>query len=69
MLPQAVEGALTVLVLYHAVRRLAGPLAGLVASVMLAASPATMTLDRGNIPDTLMVLLLVLAADSTVTPS
>ena len=37
------------------------------ASVILAASPATMTLDRGNIPDSLMVLLLVLAADSTVT--
>ena len=67
MLPQAVEGALAVLVLYHAVRRLAGPLAGLVASIILAASPATMTLDRGNIPDSLMVLLLVLAADSTVT--
>ena len=67
MLPQAVEGALTVLVLYHAVRRLAGPLAGLAACVVLAASPATMTLDRGNIPDSLMILLLVLAADSTVT--
>ena len=67
MLPQAVEGALTVLVLYHAVRRLAGPLAGIVAAVVLAASPATMTLDRGNVPDTLMVLLVVLAADSTVT--
>jgi len=67
MLPQAVEGALTVLVLYHAVRRLAGPLAGIGAAVVLAASPATMTLDRGNIPDTLMILVLVLAADSTVT--
>ncbi|MGO9855069.1 MAG: ArnT family glycosyltransferase [Acidimicrobiales bacterium] len=67
MLPQAVEGALTVLVLYHAVRRLAGPLAGIVAAVVLAASPATMTLDRGNVPDSLMVLLVVLAADSTVT--
>lgn len=67
MLPQAVEGAITVLVLYHAVRRLAGPLAALTASVVLAASPSTMTLDRGNIPDSLMILLLVLAADSTVT--
>ena len=54
------------LVLYRVVRRLAGPLAGLTASVVLAASPATMTLDRGNIPDSLMILLLVLAADSTV---
>jgi 4-amino-4-deoxy-L-arabinose transferase-like glycosyltransferase len=67
MLPQAAEGVLTVLVLYHTVRRLAGPPAALVASVVLAASPATMTLDRGNIPDSLMILLLVLAADSTVT--
>jgi 4-amino-4-deoxy-L-arabinose transferase-like glycosyltransferase len=67
MLPQAIEGALTVLVLYRAVRRLAGPVAGLVAGVVLVASPATTTLDRGNIPDSLMILLLVLAADSTVT--
>ncbi len=67
MLPQAVEGALTVLVLYHAVRRLVGPLGGMAAAVVLAASPATMTLNRGNIPDSLMILLLVLAADSTVT--
>jgi 4-amino-4-deoxy-L-arabinose transferase-like glycosyltransferase len=71
LLPQAVEGALTVLVLFRAVRRLAGPAtgpaAGLVAAVVLAASPATVTLDRGNIPDTLMILFLVLAADSTVT--
>jgi 4-amino-4-deoxy-L-arabinose transferase-like glycosyltransferase len=67
MLPQAVEGALTVLVLFHAVRQLAGPLAALAAATVLAASPATTTLDRGNIPDSLMILLLVLAADATVT--
>ncbi len=67
MAPQAVEGALTVLVLFHAVRRLAGPAAALIAAFVLAASPATMTLDRGNIPDSLMILLVVLAADSTVT--
>ena len=67
MLPQAVEGVLTVLVLFHAVRRLAGPTAALIAAFVLAASPATVTLDRGNIPDSLMILLVVLAADSTVT--
>jgi len=67
LLPQAAEGALTVLVLYHAVQRLAGPVAGLMASVVLAASPAAVTLDRGNVPDTLMILFLVLAADSVVT--
>jgi 4-amino-4-deoxy-L-arabinose transferase-like glycosyltransferase len=67
VLPQVIEGALTVLVLYHAVRRLAGPVAGLLAAGILAISPATVALNRGNIPDTLMILLAVLAADATVT--
>jgi 4-amino-4-deoxy-L-arabinose transferase-like glycosyltransferase len=65
-LPQAVEGILTVLVLYRAVRRLAGPGPGVAAAFVLAISPATVTLDRGNISDTLLVLLLVLAANSVV---
>ena len=43
------------------------PEAGIAAAVVLALSPAAVTLNRGNIPDTLMILLLVLAADSTVT--
>jgi 4-amino-4-deoxy-L-arabinose transferase-like glycosyltransferase len=67
VLPQVVEGALTVLVLYHAVRRLAGPAAGLLAAGILAISPATVALNRGNISDTLMILLAVLAADAIVT--
>jgi 4-amino-4-deoxy-L-arabinose transferase-like glycosyltransferase len=65
VLPQVVEGVLTVLVLYRAVRRLAGPAAGLVAAAVLAASPVTVALNRGNIADTLMTLLLVLAAGAT----
>jgi 4-amino-4-deoxy-L-arabinose transferase-like glycosyltransferase len=64
-LPQAIEGVLTVLVLYRAIRRLSGPLAGLVAAAVLAASPATVGLNRGNVSDSLMVLLLVCAADAT----
>ncbi|HEV8064409.1 MAG TPA: glycosyltransferase family 39 protein, partial [Acidimicrobiales bacterium] len=67
VLPQVIEGALTVLVLYRAVRRLASPMAGLAASAALVISPATVTLNRGNIPDTLMILLLTLAADACVT--
>jgi 4-amino-4-deoxy-L-arabinose transferase-like glycosyltransferase len=63
-LPQAVEGVLTVLVLYRAVSRLAGPAAGLIAALAIAVSPATVALNRGNISDSLMILLLVLAADS-----
>jgi 4-amino-4-deoxy-L-arabinose transferase-like glycosyltransferase len=66
VLPQVVEGMLTVLVLYRAVRRLAGPGAGLVAAVVLAGSPVVILLDRGNISDSLLILLLVLAADATI---
>jgi 4-amino-4-deoxy-L-arabinose transferase-like glycosyltransferase len=65
-LPQVLEGSLTILVLFRTVRRLAGPAAGLIAAAVLAFSPAVVALDRGNISDTLLVLLLVLAADSTV---
>jgi 4-amino-4-deoxy-L-arabinose transferase-like glycosyltransferase len=67
VLPQVIEGGLTILVLYHAVRRLAGPAAGLLAAGILAISPATVSLNRGNVPDTLMILLVVLAADAVVT--
>ena len=64
ILPQVVEGVLTVLILHHAVSRLAGPAAGLIAALIAAASPATVALNRGNISDSLMILLLVLAADA-----
>ena len=65
VLPQVAEGVLTVLILYRAVRRLAGPVAGLAAAVVMAASPVVVMLDRGNISDSLLILLLVLAADAT----
>ena len=67
LLPQVVEGVLSVLVIYRIVRRLSGPAAGLVAAVILALSPAAVALNRGNISDTLMILLLLLGANSTVT--
>ena len=65
VLPQVVEGVLTILVLYRAVRRLAGPAAGLTAAVVLAVTPITVLLSRGNVSDSLLILLLVLAADAT----
>ncbi len=64
VLPQAIEGVLTVLFLYRAVQRLAGQAAGLIAAAVLVVSPATVALNRGNISDSLMILLLVLAADA-----
>jgi 4-amino-4-deoxy-L-arabinose transferase-like glycosyltransferase len=65
VLPQAIEGTLTVLVLYRAVRRVGGAGAGLVAAAALATTPVTILLNRGNISDSLLILLLVLAADAT----
>lgn len=67
ILPQIIEGTVSVLVLYRAVRRLAGYPAGVIAAAVVAVTPATVALDRGNISDSLLVLLLVLAANSTVT--
>jgi 4-amino-4-deoxy-L-arabinose transferase-like glycosyltransferase len=64
VLPQIVEGVLTILVLYRAVRRLAGPAAGVAAAAALAASPVTVALSRGNVSDSLLILLTVLAADA-----
>jgi 4-amino-4-deoxy-L-arabinose transferase-like glycosyltransferase len=64
VLPQVIEGTLTVLLVYRVVRRAAGPGAGLIAAAILALSPATVALNRGNISDTLMILLVVLAADA-----
>ncbi len=66
VLPQVIEGMLTVLVLYRAVRRVGGAGAGLVAAAVMACSPIVILLDRGNISDSLLILLLVLAADATI---
>jgi len=65
-MPQVVAGAITVLVLYRVVRVLAGAKAGLVAAFIMAASPVTALVNRGNVSDSLLVLLTVLAADATV---
>jgi 4-amino-4-deoxy-L-arabinose transferase-like glycosyltransferase len=69
VLPQVVEGTLTVLVLYRAVRRVAGTGAGLLAAGALAVTPVTILLNRGNISDSLLILLLVLAADAATDAS
>ncbi len=65
-LPQVIAGALTILVLYRVVRLLAGPTAGLVAALIMGASPITALLNRGNVSDSMLVLLTVLAADATL---
>jgi 4-amino-4-deoxy-L-arabinose transferase-like glycosyltransferase len=63
-LPQAVEGVLTVPFLFRAVRRLAGPLAAICAAGVGALTPAVVALDRGNVSDSLLILMLVIAMDA-----
>ncbi len=62
LLPQALEGALTVAILFLAVRRSFGPLAALIAGLVMALTPAAVLIFRFNNPDALLVLLLVAAA-------
>ncbi|MFE1771044.1 glycosyltransferase family 39 protein [Streptomyces sp. NPDC059008] len=64
VLPQVLEGLLAVWALHRIVRAWAGPRAGLLAALVLTLTPVTVVLDRHTIPDTLLVLLLVLAAGS-----
>jgi 4-amino-4-deoxy-L-arabinose transferase-like glycosyltransferase len=61
LVPQALEGVAAVGVLYAAVRRVAGPPAGLVAGGVLALTPVATLIFRYNNPDALLVLLLVVA--------
>jgi 4-amino-4-deoxy-L-arabinose transferase-like glycosyltransferase len=62
VLPQVVEGVLTVWLLHRIVRAWAGPFAALIAALTLTVTPVTVALNRATIPDTALTLLLVAAA-------
>ncbi len=62
LLPQAMMGVGSVAVLYAAVRRVSGPVAGLIAGAGLALTPVAALMFRFNNPDALLVLLTVVAA-------
>jgi 4-amino-4-deoxy-L-arabinose transferase-like glycosyltransferase len=66
LVPQALEGVASVGLLYAAVRRWSGPVAGLLAGAALAVTPAATLMFRFNNPDALLTLLLVAAAYCTV---
>ncbi|MCC6832830.1 MAG: glycosyltransferase family 39 protein [Thermoleophilia bacterium] len=57
--PQALEGVAAVWLLFAAVRRVAGPVAGLVSGAALAVTPVAALMFRFNNPDALLTLLLV----------
>ncbi|XVS66734.1 ArnT family glycosyltransferase [Actinosynnema sp. CA-299493] len=66
LVPQALMGVASVLLLHAAVRRAAGEAAGLIAGAVLALTPVAVLMFRFNNPDALMVLLLVAGAYGTV---
>ncbi|MBB1155645.1 MULTISPECIES: ArnT family glycosyltransferase [Amycolatopsis] len=60
--PDALAGVGSVGLLYLAVRRLSGPVAGLLAGALLAFTPVAALMFRFNNPDAFLVLLLVAGA-------
>jgi len=62
MLPQAIEGTLSVWVLWHLVGRDFGKVAAGLAALFLALTPISVAVDRSNNTDGLLVLMLLLAA-------
>lgn len=62
LLPQAIAGALAVLIVSRMVRRHFGPVAGLLAGAALALTPVAALMFRYNNPDALLTLLLVIGA-------
>ncbi|MFE2173078.1 glycosyltransferase family 39 protein, partial [Kitasatospora sp. NPDC059462] len=66
LVPQALEGVLSVALLHSAVRRWFGPVAGLLAGFVLAVTPVAALMFRFNNPDAMLVLLMMLACWATV---
>jgi 4-amino-4-deoxy-L-arabinose transferase-like glycosyltransferase len=62
MVPNALYGIATVVVLHDAVRRALGHRIALVAALMMALTPVAVLVARYNAPDALLLLLLVCAA-------
>jgi 4-amino-4-deoxy-L-arabinose transferase-like glycosyltransferase len=62
LLPQILAGILSVIVLYHLVRRWFGTGAGLLAALALAITPVVVATDRNNTMDSTLILTLLLAA-------
>src|SRR5262249_38113934 len=51
LLPQAILGVASVVLVYHVVRRTFGAGAGLLAGLVLAITPIGVAMDRDNLPD------------------
>src|SRR3569833_2280848 len=62
LLPSVLMGVAAVLVLYATVRRVFGPVAGLLAALVMTLTPITVAIIKDINPDTLLVLVRGLAA-------
>jgi 4-amino-4-deoxy-L-arabinose transferase-like glycosyltransferase len=62
LVPQALMGVAAVALLYATIKRISGPVAGLLAGTLLAVTPVAVLMFRFNNPDALLVLLMVAAA-------
>src|SRR5438132_6963782 len=62
LLPQALAGVLSVILLYHLVRRHFGVVAGLLAALALAVSPISVVTNRNITIDSTLALALLLGA-------
>lgn len=61
LLPEALAGVLSVIVIYKIVKRSFGPIAGLISSLVLAVTPVFVADCRNNTCDNILVLFLLLA--------
>ncbi|WP_391530334.1 ArnT family glycosyltransferase, partial [Candidatus Frankia nodulisporulans] len=66
LVPEALMGVASVGLLYKSVRRYAGPVAGLIAGLVLALTPIAAVMFKFNNPDALLVLLLIGGAYATL---
>ena len=62
LLPQALAGVLSVLLLYHLVARVFGAWAGIIAALVLTVTPISVAANRNNTMDSQLVLTSLLAA-------
>ena len=65
-LPQAIVGTIAVALLYVAIRPVFGRVAAIISSLVLAVLPASVVIDSGNEPDSLLSFILLLAGISII---
>src|SRR5438874_5898743 len=66
MVPGAIAGMASIVVLYFGVSRVFGKTAGLIAGLALAVTPITVAVSRDNLPDNWLILFVLIAAYAVI---